>query len=102
MHIRKMASQFRLVYKRSSRMTKIAVGTAVILSVVTILALRQATVSAQEKAEAWRAEAQRQEQEKSRWEEMLGNLGTLEGIRDIAENMLGLTDPDTIIIEPEN
>ena len=35
-------------------------------------------------------------------EKLFGNLGTLEGIKDIAENLLGLTDPDTIIIQPEN
>lgn len=102
MSIRKMTSQFQLVCKRSSRLTKIVVCAAVVLSVVTILVLRSATLEAQAKADAWRAEAQKQEQEKSRWEELLGNLGTLDGIKDIAENILGLTDPDTVVIEPEN
>ena len=40
--------------------------------------------------------------EQSQLEEMMGNLGSIEGIKDIAENILGLTDPDSIVIQPEN
>ncbi len=102
MSIRKMLSQFRLVPKRSSRLTKVAVCAAVVLAVVAILVLRSATLDARAEADAWRAEAQAQEQEKSNLEKLFGNLGTLEGIKDIAENLLGLTDPDTVVIQPEN
>ncbi len=102
MSIRKMLSQFRLVPKRSSRLTKIAVCVAIVLAVVAILVLRSATLDAQAEADAWRNEAQVQEQEKSYLEKLFGNLGTLEGIKDIAENLLGLTDPDTVVIQPEN
>lgn len=102
MAIRTKEGQFKLVRKRSSRLTKIVVCVAIALSVVAILVLRAATLNAQANAEQWRAEAQKQEQEKTRWEQLLDNLGSLEGIKDLAENLLGLTDPDTIIIEPEN
>lgn len=102
MSIRKMVSQFQLVPTRSSRLTKLAVCAAVVLAVAAILVLHSATQDARAEAEAWRAEAQKQEQEKSNLEKLFGNLGTLEGIKDIAENLLGLTDPDTIIIQPEN
>ena len=102
MEIRTKAGNFKLVPKRSSRATKIAVCVAIVLSVVTILVLRSLTLDAQNEKEKWRAEAQAQEQTKNRWEELLGNLGTLEGIKDIAENLLGLADPDSIIIQPEN
>ena len=102
MDIRKMARQFKLVVKRSSRTTKIAVCTAVLLSVVTILVLHSATLDARAKAETWRAKAQQLEQEKKQLEEKIENLGTLEGIKDIAQDELDMADPDTIIIQPEN
>lgn len=102
MSIREKASQFKLVPKRSSRLTKIVVLATVALAVVAILVLRAATLDARAEADAWRSEAQVQEQEKSALEKLFGNLGTLEGIKDIAENLLGLTDPDTVVIQPEN
>lgn len=102
MSIRKMVSQFQLAPKRSSRLTKITVCAAVVLAVVAILVLRSVTLDARAEADAWRAEAQKQEQEKSNLEKLFSNLGTLEGIKDIAENLLGLTDPDTVVIQPEN
>lgn len=102
MEIRTKAGQFKFVRKPSSRLTKIAVCVTIVVSVLALLVLRAATLDALAKKEAWRQEAQQQEQEKSRWEELKENLGSIEGIRDIAELLLGLTDPDTIIIEPEN
>lgn len=102
MSICEKASQFKLVSKRSSRLTKVVVALTIALAVVALLVLRAATLDAQAEADAWRSEAQVQEQEKSYLEKLFGNLGTLEGIKDIAENLLGLTDPDTIIIQPEN
>lgn len=102
MEIRTKAGNFKLVPKRSSRATKIAVCVAIVLSVVTILVLHASTLDAQEQVEAWRTKAQQLEQEKQRLEDKITNLGTLEGIKDIAQDELGLTDPDSIIIEPEN
>ena len=99
---RKQKPQVQFVCKRSSRMTKFVIIATVIVSVLALLVLRSATLDAREKAEAWRAEAQKQEQEQSRLEELLENLGSIEGIKDIAESILGLTDPDTIVIQPEN
>lgn len=99
---RKTASQFRFVFKRSSRMTKLVICAAIIVSVVTILVLRSAKLEAQAQAEAWRAKAQQLEQENKKLEEKIDSLGTLEGIKDIATDELGMEDPDTIIIEPEN
>ena len=102
MNIRTIARQFKLVVKRSSRTTKVAVCVAVLLSAVTILALHAATLNARTETEAWRAKAQQLEQEKQQLEEKIENLGTLEGIKDIAQDELDMADPDSIIIQPEN
>ena len=100
--IRTKAGRFKFVPKRSKPITVIVVCVAIALAVVAVLALHTKTAQAQADAEAWRAEAQQQAQQQNRWEEMLSKLGTLEGIKDIAENFLGLVDPDTIVIKPEN
>lgn len=102
MEIRTKAGLFKIVAKRSSRLTVIVVCVAVLLAVMTVVALHSKTMEARAEAEAWRAEAQKQEQEQNRWEDRLSHLGTLEGVKDIAENFLGLVDPDTIIINPQN
>lgn len=102
MGIRKIASQFRLVYKRTPRLTKVVVCAAVAVSLVAILVLRSATLDARAEADAWRQDAQMQEQEQSRLEQLFNNLGTLEGFKELAESLLGLVDPDTVIMEPKN
>ena len=102
MNIRKMARRFKLKIKRSSRSTKIAVCGAIVVSVISLLALHASTQDAQAQVEAWKTKAQQLEQEKNRLEDKIANLGTLEGIKDIAQDELGLVDPDSVILEPEN
>ena len=102
MSSRKKSDQVRFVNKPSDRKTKIIVCITIALSLVVLLVLHVATENARKEDEAWRNEAQVQEQEKSRLEELLSKLGTLEGMKELAENFLGLTDPDTIVIQPEN
>ncbi len=102
MGIREKMSQFRLVRKRSSRLTKIVVCVTIVVSVLALLAIRNVRQNALEEAESWKQVAQQQETERSRWQELKEKLGSIEGIRDIAELFLGLTDKDTVVIEPEN
>ena len=82
MSAQKKSSQVRFVAKPSDRKTKIIVCVTIVLSLVVLLVLHAATVNARKEAEAWRNEAQVQEQEKSRLEELLSKLGTLEGIKE--------------------
>ena len=102
MIFRKNNTEIQVVNKRSSRLTIIVICVAVVLSILALLVLHAVTQDWEAQADAWRNEAQNQEQQKTRWEELLGNLGSLEGIKDIAESILGLTDPNTVIIQPEN
>lgn len=92
----------KLVFRRSSRLTTVAVCLAVALSMVTLLALHAATAANRQKAEELRAQAAQLEQKNDGLEQKLGILGTLESARQIAMEFLGLVDPDTVIIEPEN
>ena len=102
MTIRELMRQIRLVNKRSSRTTKIAVCTAIALSTAALLVLHSAALDAQAKADAWRERAQQLEQENERLQDQIDKLGSLESIEQIAKDELGLVDPDTIVIQPEN
>ncbi len=102
MTIRKLLSQIKLVNKPSSRMTKVAVCAAIALSVVALLVLHSAALDAQAKADAWREKAQQLEQENDRLQAQIDSLGSSDSVEQIAKDELGLVDPDTIVIQPEN
>ena len=101
MGIREFFSRFRLVAKRSSRLTKLVILGAVIISLTALLVLHSLTLKAQNEGELWRNQAQQLEQENQKLEDKIKNLGSLEGIKDIAQEILGMVFPDTVIIRPE-
>lgn len=102
MSIREEASQFKLVVKRSSPQTIIIVCITVVIALAAVLVLHSLALNAQSQAEAWKAQAQQLEQENQALEEKIDDLGTLDSIKDVAEDELGMVDPDTIIITPGN
>lgn len=93
-------SRIRLVYKRSSTLLKCAVLAAIVLSTAALVVLRSAHLEEQAKADALRAEAAALEQDNLELLENIGELGTLQSVRRIAVEELGLADPDTIIFVP--
>ena len=102
MDVRNFTSRIRLVYKRSSRLTKLAVCAAIVLSTATLLVLRSSTLDAQAKADALRDQAAQLEQENNRLEDQIDDLGSVDSVEQIAQEELGLVDPNTVIIKPEN
>ena len=102
MRIRQWLSRFRLVHKRGSPITKMVIIGAVVLSLVALLVLHSLTLQARQEAEQWRNTAQQLEQENQTLEQKIANLGSLEGIKDIAQELLGLVFPNTVIITPDN
>lgn len=93
-------SRIRLVYKRSSTLLKCAVLAAIVLSTAALIVLRAAHLEQQAEAEALRAEAAALEQDNRDLRENISQLGTLQGVRRIALEELGLADPDTVIFVP--
>lgn len=87
--------------RRSSTITKVVVVIAVILSIAALLMLHFAIVSTRDTAEALRQEAIGLEQEQSRLELYIRELGTIQGIIRLAQEKLGLIEPGTVIIQPE-
>ena len=94
--------RIRLVYRRSSTLLKCVVLTAIVLSTVAILTLRSSIGQEQAKAEALRTQAAGLEQANGQLQQDIDQLGTVQGIKDIAGEKLGLVDPDTIFFTPVN
>lgn len=94
-------SRIRLVYRRSSTLLKCVVLTAIVLSTVCLMALRGAILEIQEQTEDLRIQAAELEQRNKRLEQYIAGIGTVEGIKKIAFDKLGLVDPDTVIFLPE-
>ena len=88
-------------YRRSSKLITIVVLTAVVLSIAALLMLGFAISSTQENTEKLRQEAIGLEQEQSRLELYIQELGTIQGIIRLAQEKLGLIEPGSVIIQPE-
>ena len=98
--IQKFLSRIRLVYKRSSNVTKVVVLCAIVLSTVALVVLGNVIQDTRARTEALRAQASRLEQENNRLSALIESLGTVAGIEQIAREELGLVDPDSVIITP--
>ena len=94
-------SSVKLVYRRSRTLTKIVVLAAVVLSIAALMTLGSAIAAHRETAEAYRGQAMELEQENRRLEQYIEELGTIQGIIRIAQEKLGLIEPDSIVIQPE-
>ncbi len=92
--------RIKLVYKRSSNVTKIVVLLAIVLSTATLLILGAAIREANAREEKARQEAAALEQQKEDLKDKIDDLGSIEGIKDIAKDELGLVDPDTVVMTP--
>ena len=92
----------KLVYKRSSNVTKLVVLCAIVICTAALLILGGAIRDAEARTDALRAQASRLEQENNRLSSLIDSLGTVAGIEQIAREELGLVDPDSVIITPSN
>lgn len=93
--------RIRLVYRRSSNTLKIVVIAALVLGTLSLLMLRGAILRMEQKTEDLRQQAAVLEQENKKLEESISQLGTVQSVTDLAEQLLGLVDPDTVIFSPE-
>lgn len=88
----------KLVLAPSSLAVKILAGLMVLFSIVALVALFWVRGSIRDLTEEKRQQAAALEQENAELREKKENLGTPDGVQDIAEEELGLVDPDTVII----
>ena len=93
--------RIRLVYRRSSNTLKIVVIAALVLGTLSLLMLRGAILHMEQKTEELRQQAAVLEQENEKLEKSISQLGTVQSITELAEQLLGLVDPNTVIFSPE-
>ena len=97
--IRSFLSRFQLQYRRTSTLNKVVIAAAVVLSSLTLLSLRLVRVEAEETLADLRQQAAILDQRNDELRRDIDELGTTDSVRKIAQEELGLVDPDTIIFE---
>lgn len=97
---KKSDRQKRVIFQRSPTVLKIILLVALLASTVTLLALRFALLDEKDRAEELRQQAVALEQENQKLERTNALLGTVQGVRELAGELLDLVDPDTVIFEP--
>ena len=90
----------KVEYTRSHPLTKVVVIALIVLSMAALITLRWSSVQLNREIEQMRREAAQLEAENQALKEKLKELGNVDGIEYIAEEELGLVDPDTIVIDP--
>lgn len=97
--IRFFLSHFQLQYRRTPALHKVAVAAAIVLSSITLICLRLAHWETEAKLSELRHQVSVMEQQNEELRQDIDGLGTTDSIRQIAQEELGLVDPDTIIYE---
>jgi len=94
-------NRIRLVYRRGSTLAKVVVLSAIVLSTAALLTLQSTIQNTQSQSENLKSQAAKLEQENDRLEQDISELGSLDSMENIAQDELGLVDPDTVIIVPK-
>lgn len=91
----------QILWRKSRPLTKIVASAAIVLSILALISLYLVQSNIQEKTDTMRAEAARLQQENSRLQEKIDRLGSVQSVEEIAQEELGLVDPDTVIVESD-
>lgn len=91
---------FRIVFRHSTMLLKCVVLTAVVLSAVTLVTVGAVTQQLQDQTEAYRQQAAQLEQDNQKLSLYISQLGTVQGIKHIANEKLGLVDPNDFFFKP--
>ena len=100
--IRSFLSRFQLQYRRTPTLNKVVVAAAIVLSSLTLVTLRLAHWEAEDRIASLEQQIAVQQQQNDALRQDIDELGTTDSVREIAQEELGLVDPDTIIIEDAN
>ena len=93
--------RFRRVFGKASPLLKTVVSASIALSIAVLITLRLMQWEARADALELQRRAAQLEQENALLQEQIENLDTVESIRQIAMQELGLVDPGTVIFDSE-
>ena len=99
--IKEFLSRIRLTYRRTNNVTKIAVAAAIVACMVTLTVLGISIRTLKNRTEDLRQKAGVLEEANRELTEKIGNLGTDKSTVEIAEEELGLVQPDAVFYETE-
>lgn len=91
----------KVVLRPSPMALKIVVTVLIVFSMGALIALRWVHNAIRAQTENLRSEAAAIEYANSELEEKTKNLGSVQSIRDIAKEELGMVDPNAVIIDAE-
>ena len=92
-------SRFQLQYHRTPTLNKVVVAAAIVLPSVTLVTLRLSHWEAEARLTELQHQIAATAQRNDELRHDIDELGTTDSVRKIAQEELGLVDPDTIIIE---
>ena len=92
--------QIKLVYRRSSLALKILVLVMILVSTAALIALRVTLNGYQAQSDVLQSRAAQLQQENEALEEDIAALGSKDSIKEIAQEELGLVDPESKFFSP--
>ena len=100
--LEKFFSKFRLVRKRSRKLTVIMLIVAIVLSIGALSALHLSMIVLRNRTEALRQQAAQLTLENEDLQQDIDQAGSMQAIVEIAQEELGLVPPDAIFYVPES
>lgn len=91
----------KVEFRSSSPALKIVVIVLILFSMAALIALRWVHTGILEETENLKNEAAKVEHANTELEEKIDKIGSVQSIQDIAQEELGLVDPDTVVADPE-
>ena len=99
--IRAFLSRIRFVYRRTGNATKIAVAVCIVVCMATLITLRLAVTTLDDRTEDMRHKAGQLEQANEDLKDKIAEIGSDKSVVEIAEEELGLVQPGAVVIETE-
>ncbi len=98
---KKLLPNMKVAFRPSSPALKIALMALIVFSILALIALRWVHNGILEETQNLKDEAAAIEQANQDLEEKTKDPDSLENVKDIAREELGLEDPNTVIIDPQ-
>ena len=93
--------KFKIRLRSAPVKLKVALVALIVLSIGALMALRWVHNGIQAQTQLKREQAAAMEGANADLQEKIDNIGSVQSIRQIARDELGLADPDTVLIHPE-